>query len=123
MLSDGLAHLANTLADTDVAAELVTYKRRGKTDITDMVAVRGRNQPQSAALADGRADLTVTPQDWLVKPAAIDFGDGAADPADGDRIVDADGAVYELKPRDGEPSWRKSDPFGNMLRLRTTRES
>lgn len=120
MLSSALAHLATVLETEE--GESVTYKRRGKTDIT-VTAVRGRNQPQSAALADGRADLTVTPQDWLVKPAAIDFGDGAADPADGDRIVDAAGAVYELKPRDGEPSWRRSDPFGRLLRLRTTREA
>jgi hypothetical protein len=120
VLAAALSHLADVMETHE--GEAVTYRRRGKADIA-ITAARGRNQPQSAALADGRAELTVTPQDWLVKPAAINFGAGAVDPADGDRIIDAAGAVYELKPRDGEPSWRKSDPYGNLLRLRTTREA
>jgi hypothetical protein len=120
VLNAAFAHLADVL-ETHVG-EAVTYRRRGKEDLT-VTAVRGRNQPQALAIADGRAELTTVPQDWLVKPAAIDFGAGAVDPQDGDRIIDAAGAVYEVKPRDGEPGARRSDPYGNLLRLRTTREA
>jgi hypothetical protein len=120
VLNAAFAHLADVM-ETHVG-EAVTYRRRGKDDLS-ITAVRGRNQPQALAIADGRAELTTVPQDWLVKPAAIDFGAGPVDPQDGDRIIDAAGAVYEVKPRDGEPSWRRSDPYGNLLRLRTTREA
>jgi hypothetical protein len=117
-LADAFAWLAATLEAS--APEVVTYARGRKT--ATVTLVRGRNTPQALAIADGRANLMVVPQDWLVRPAQIDFGDGPVDPADGDRITTAAGEVYELAPRDSEPSWRKSDPDGSMLRLRTVRE-
>ena len=118
-LAADLVSLAEALEDD--RGELVTYKRKLRT-ITGLLVIRDRSTPQALAIADGRADLTAHPQDWLVRPARIDFGDGPVDPADGDRITTAAGEVYEVKPRDGEPGWRKSDPFGVLLRLRTTRE-
>lgn len=120
MLSDGMAFLAATRSAVD--GEPVTYRRRGKADIP-VTAVRGRAVHQAFAIADGRANLTAVPQDWLILPAQIDFGAGAVDPQDGDRIETAAGEVYEVGPRDGEPAWRKADEYGKMLRLRTVRES
>lgn len=118
-LSDGLASLADDL--TAQAGELVTYTRTGNGIQVLVTACRGRNTPQRQALADGRVDLTQEPQDWLVKPAALDYGAGPFLPARGDRIQDAKGRVYELLPRDGENEWRPSDAFAAMLRLRTIR--
>lgn len=120
MLSDALTWLSDTQASAAVMGETVTY-RRGRTDIT-VTVVRQRNAYQSLAIADGRANLMVVPQDWTVRPAEIDFGDGPEEPQDGDRIVTAAGELYELAPRDGEPSHRLVD-LGAAWRLRTVRES
>ena len=121
MLSDAMTWLSDTQASVSVMGELATYRRRGETDIT-VTLVRQRNVYQSLAIADGRANLMVVPQDWTVRPAEIDFGDGAVEPADGDRIITAAGEVYELAARDGEPSHRLVD-LNTAWRLRTVRES
>lgn len=120
MMAAGFAHLAAVKATHE--SELVTYRRKGKADITNMVITRGRVTHESMAIADGRANLEAVPQDWLVRPAAINFGAGAVEPEDGDWIIDATGAVYELAPRSSEPSHRLVD-LGTMWRLRTVRES
>lgn len=119
-LQAAAARLAERMGDTAVAAEAVTYTR-GRTSVP-IAATRARNSYQQQAIADGRANLMVVPQDWLVRPEAIVLGGQQTNPQDGDRITDAAGVVYELAPRDGEPSWRKADPYGKLLRLRTVRE-
>lgn len=119
MIGDAASWLAQTLESS--AGESVTYVR-GATSIA-ITASYGRRVPSRAAVMNGAVNLEVEPMDFLIRPSAIDFGAGAVDPARGDRITLATGEVFEVAPRDGEPAWRLSDPFGHMLRIRTIRES
>jgi hypothetical protein len=119
-LDEAFASLAADLEAN--AGETVVYTRSLDGAVVVLAAaVRGRNTPQRQAMADGRVNFEEEPQDWLVRAAALDYGPGPFEPARGDRLQDGQGRVYELAPRDGEPAWRPSDPYGVILRLRTVR--
>jgi hypothetical protein len=113
--------LASGLADIDAeAGEPVTYTRG--TDGADILiekAVRQRGTHERFALADGRVSFEEVPQDWTIDPALIAFGGRPHTPTRGDRIVDAQGRVYQVEPRSGEPGVRNSDAYGHRLRIRT----
>jgi hypothetical protein len=119
-MSDAQAELAEAMEES--CGEEVTYTVGETGAEMTLTAVRGRNTHERFALADGRAALDQQPMDWLIRPAAIDFGAGPHTPTKGDRITTADGEVYEVLHRSDEPGVRRSGSHPTMWRLRTVRQ-
>lgn len=122
--------LGGVLAGSEGMPAVYTRAGAGSIPVT---VVAGRMRPERQAIADGRANLEIEPADFLVRAGDIDFGAGPVEPRTGDRVTLAGGRVYELMPRDGEPSFRAlgQHPLrdaagsvvarGPMYRLRTIR--
>jgi hypothetical protein len=114
-----MGELADAMEES--CGETVTFSRSDDGAQLSITAVRGRNTHERWSMADGRAILEEEPQDWLVKPSALDFGAGEYTPRKGDRFEDAAGRVYECLPRSDEPAVRFSGSYPTMLRVRTIR--
>ena len=100
-------------------AQTITYTRSGQSTLT-FTATVGRqfwrsNQPSNLGPTVSRSDA-----DFIFDPDEINFGSGTVKPQRGDRIA-FDGGTYELRAPEGEPVWRKSDPYGVLIRVHTVK--
>lgn len=115
-LRDGMRRLAERLGE--VEGRSVTYTRGEATVV--VTAIIGRVPVVVRERLSGEASFVSRNRDYIltVPSELAEFGL----PADGDRIVDTDpddGGTFELRPLEGEPSWRWCDGYGSALRLHT----
>ncbi len=118
LLRQGSQWLAGVLKQH--AASQVTYSRPA-TDGGDAVEL-----PLAATL--GKTDyekpdeygmpVGATATDFLI--SSVDFTGTFGEPQTGDRIV-FDGSVFEVLDVPGQGCWRRTDGFGNTMRIHTKR--
>lgn len=102
------------------ASILVTLRRAGYDDVTDVVAVLG-----NTAIEEEREDgssLRVDSRDFLIRATDYLIDGEQVEPADGDLIIETvDGTelFYELRPFAGEASARPMDQFRTRWRCHT----
>ncbi len=107
--------------------EAVSYTR-GATTITtgadgeSLKAMVGNRRNREEPQGDARLILDGEPLDFLFKPGDLTISGSTITPATGDRITWAS-RTYDVRPVDGEPAQRTSDPWGNLLRVHTIRKS
>lgn len=119
MLDDGLAFLAETLLDSEVAGETVTYTR--KTHSASVTAIPGRRRRDEMRPTDARVVIDRERLDFLIDPATLIVNGVTITPETGDRITRADGTNYDVRPADGEPRMRTCEPYGHLIRVHTLR--
>lgn len=101
------AHMAST----------VTYRRGADTFEIQASAARStfeQTDEQGVVLRE------LATKDWIVSAADMLIDAVAIEPRSGDRITDAGGITYQVTSVGGEPPWRWSDEFRNMMRIHTT---
>jgi len=99
-----------------LAGENVIYQR-GMATVT-VRAVRG--QTVFRLPDENGIEIRIAMGDYLVEAEKLILGGMAVQPQLGDRIVQMDGAVYEvLGPGGGEPEWEWSGPPGLTFRIHT----
>jgi hypothetical protein len=100
----------------------VTLSRKTDTGTVtcDAVAVIGRTVFSRVRKGTAGPSIEFGLRDYFVAAADYKLGDTGevVEPADGDRIIDdLAGKLFELRPIEGEKSWRYSDPEFRTLRL------
>lgn len=117
-LSDAASWLADQLYDH--ASESVTYARG--SDSATITAVIGGRRRREQDQPTGRVVLVGEPMEFQFKPATIIVGGSTITPARGDRITWSS-KVFEIKPHEGDDVQGPSDPFGNLITVKTVRVS
>ena len=117
LLEAGQQWLAEQLQEH--ASRSVNFRRGAETIVVQ--ATIGRTLLK---LEDGYGGVQMqwTDRDFLIPAADLVLGGFTVTPQRGDRITDTVGAVtsvFEVMAYGGEPPWRYSDPFGNLLRIHT----
>lgn len=99
------------------ASSAVTY-RRG-SDEFEIQATVGRSAFEQTD-ENGVVLRELATKDWIVSAADMLIDEVAIEPKSGDRITDANGKTYQVTSVGGQPPWRWSDEFQNMMRIHTT---
>ena len=116
MMETGDAYLAETLLAQ--MSQSVTYTRgRHSATVTAIVGRRTRREGQPP---DAKVVLGREPMDFRFDPAALVVNGATITPQRGDRITWA-GRSYDVQPLDGEPAYRPSGSFGNLILVHTLR--
>jgi len=119
LLRQGSQWLAGVLKQH--AASPVTYSRPpsdedDETVELELAATLGKTDYEKSDQYGLPVGATAT--DFLV--SAADFTGTFGEPQAGDRVVFA-GAVYEVLELPGQGCWRRSNGFGNTMRIHTKR--
>lgn len=99
----------------------VTYQRGAES--VEIAATVGRTVFEQADDVGGSGFIRkVESRDFLVRRTDLILNGSATLPRAGDRVREADGSeiqVYEVMAPGGEPPFRYSDPYRNVLRIHT----
>lgn len=115
---DAMRRLVARQAEID--GRSVTYTRGELVAV--VTALVGRVPVVVRERLGGEASFVSRNRDYILTAPAEEFTATFGVPADGDRVTDADpddGGTFELRPLEGEPSWRWTDGHGTALRLHT----
>jgi len=114
VMSGGAAWLRDQLQDN--VSELITYDRGG--DTVDILATIGETVFITVNELNFQVELRV--RDFIIDPADLILSALRVDPAEGDRIFLPEKSIvieYEVLRLAGEPVFRSSDRFGNLIRV------
>jgi hypothetical protein len=93
----------------------VVYSR-GEEATVSVLATKGTSRYEVTDESGSRG--TISSVDFIIMRDDLDFGDGAVEPAPGDRITD-DSMIYEVMAIPGEPVARDTDQHRYQLRIHT----
>lgn len=104
---------ANAKALNGIAVEYA----RGSA-VLEITVVPGRTLANMSSDQDGGLSIKTRVSDFLILAEDLAFGsEGPSAPLRGDLITTTNGDSYEVLPQYGEPEYRKSDPYGVVLRV------
>ena len=119
-MANMMAEAAEWLRDQLQAevSELVTYKRGA-----DSVALNAQlGETIWLTVNDSGFQVEVRGRDFILDPANLILATVLVTPLEGDRIFLTQGSVvieYEVLRLAGEPVFRESDRYGNLIRIHT----
>jgi len=102
------------------ASVLVTLRRSGYSDVTDVPATVGTTAIEQE-MEDG-SSLRIDSHDFLIATSAYQFGGVVVEPADGDIVIETVAGIerqYQLRPFAGEACARPMDQFRLRWRCHT----
>ena len=119
-MANMMAEAAEWLRDQLQAevSELVTYSR--SPDTVDLQAQIG--ETVVLTVNDSGFQVEIRSRDFIVDPANLILNAVKEDPQEGDRIFLTQGIVvieYVVFRLAGEPVFRESDRYGNLIRIHT----
>lgn len=116
MLRQGQAWLADQLGAH--ASREIVYRRGGLSAM--LVATIGKSEYEQDS-QDGHI-IRRQVRDFLIRTTALTSSAISSLPQPGDRIIEQQGSemlVFEVAGYGGDPAWRYSDPFRQLLRIHT----
>jgi len=116
LVDNVLAWGQDWLADTlmDYCSDSVTYTTPSGS--VTLAAIIGRTAFR--VVENGRSRIIFSDRDFLFDPAALIIDGSAVTPAVGDHVTYGTES-FRVHDFNGEPCQRKSDPFGNLVRVHT----